>query len=872
MVNRLILNLVILCLLLVSDATFAQAKWSSLEPESIPLNVRQEEFNKGNLIRNPSFEMARLNQSGSLNSGFKLDNWEVVGRNVRLTDKKQDPEGVSEGNHAIRIEREYKDIKEVGDKPEGILSDFIEVIPANYDFYLDIRLEDIVPTDYLDRLQKRVEKSIDIRLKFYDENRKEISPDSYYEYIGKDVDNSFKGFAFSNFFVIDKFDWGRVKAQTGTYPFSEGDLPDGCRYVRIFIGLGCSGKMWVDNVDFRLSKWSFTPEERLDSFFNKKYDLTDLIIPTPKVVENKSNLNLKNKQIDLVFDGDLTPELESSFRILQDNFKKVTRKSVKIVSDIPSRPGKNIQLIFVRNSDNSAEGLKNEFRQITGKKQGYFIKRIDNTVYLGANNPVGFFYGASTLCQLIDSVKAEWQLADITDFPDFISRPSLLINYQNQWTMEQSGNLSKEQLAENLEKREIALQKQIKDVDFYTFYKINQLYSLYFSLSTRWWEPGDFLNKLFAGVGQAASKYGGAMKTAVQINPYFHFKMEQRLDVLNDSLRSIFSHVSDESFERVTNVLKDALDNGAKTVMVCADDYIPHSGIIRGEYALFNREDSLRFVNLADAQSYFLNRLKKWLDDNYTGIRLEFVPAQYNNKFIDYGMGTAETYFRDLASHLDASIPLVWTGNTIRSLSYDMADLKRIKDVYRKTPMVWDNTQYARTVESKNGGYPMNYPSKSVLCNLFEPYDIQYPKDFYKYVDAHYYNNNTGSGEINKIKYLTFSDFSWNSNQYNADFSLYKALIKFVGPQGAEKLLRFNKLYFDLVADWGQLRINLEHDSLYQVSEASKAQTNEKIKLLRQGYTDLNSINDKDLLTELKNVMDNKIAAWEKLVNKNNAQ
>ena len=47
--------------------------------------------------------------------------------------------------------------------------------------------------------------------------------------------------------------------------------------------------------------------------------------------------------------------------------------------------------------------------------------------------------------------------------------------------------------------------------------------------------------------------------------------------------------------------------------------------------------------------------------------------------------------------------------------------------------MLWDNTIYARFLTDGYGGYPALYPSHfSRMCNLFEPYDITVPKDFYK--------------------------------------------------------------------------------------------------------------------------------------------
>lgn len=180
--------------------------------------------------------------------------------------------------------------------------------------------------------------------------------------------------------------------------------------------------------------------------------------------------------------------------------------------------------------------------------------------------------------------------------------------------------------------------------------------------------------------------------------------------------------------------------------------------------------------------------------------------------------------------------------------------------------MVWDNSPYARMVESKNGGYPFNYPEKSILCNLFEPFDIQYPKNFTSYIDSHYYSNLGGFGEINKIKYLTFADFSWNTKDYNPDFSLYKALIQYVGKDNAMLLLKFNDAYFQFVSRWGDLRIRIEHNSLYKLNENEKKAATQDITQLKNALNALSGIDNKSLYKELDNVMKTKIEAWYKLV------
>lgn len=851
------------------EYSVAQTFFSGINPLSNSLKMRNLYYNRGNLVPNSSFEIAQILKNDSLITNFKLANWTVIGNNVQLTDLKKcnlyNSGDVFQGNHSIKIVRKFKGVKEINNTSDGILSDYIEVIPGNYDFYFDIRLEKIIPTTYLDRFQTRIGKNIDVHLEFYDKNKKQLDPGMYFEYIGKELDNSFKGFAFSNYFLIDKFAWARVHGESWFYPFSEGDLPENCRYIKIFLGLKCSGTMWVDNIDFRLSKWNFTPLERMDTFFRKKYDLSQLLIPTPQFVTNPQHIKVDKKNIQIVYQGKDSPESQSAISLLQKRFTLIHADSVKVdrfEEAIPS--SKDVQIILIQDQRTLNPLLDDAFGAIKNKTQGYFIRREGNKIYLGANKGVGLYYAACTLSQLIDYNNSIIDYADITDYPNFKGRTVELMSYQNKWTLKQNKQLNDSSIDQILKQRNKNLDKQIEDLDFYAFYKLNELYS-YASFAKRWWLPGDFYKLFFKRIGERCAQYGDILNTAVQLNNYFHLKMEEQVDSVSDSLKHLFSIGSDAGFEKIKEVLKPVLDAGAKTVMLCSDDFVPHSGIIRGVYTLFTKSDEEQFTNLAAAQSYLVNRTQKWLDEEYNNIRLEFIPPQYNNRFIDYGRGSAETYFRDLTRHLDSSVVLVWTGNTIRSLSYDLADIRRVTELYKRKPMIFDNTPYARNAEVANGGYTINYPVRSVLCNLFEPFDIQYPKNFSSYLDSRYYSNLGGFGEINKIKYMTFSDFTWNSKDYNPDFSLFKALVQYVGEDNARLLLEFNDVYYQFVASWGLLRINIEHNPLFKCNEKQKKQAEEEIKKMKNAFDALRSIKNDALKKELKNVMNSKIDAWDKL-------
>jgi len=117
-----------------------------MRTESIPYKVRKAEFEKGNIEMNVSFEEGEIiSKNDSTITDFKLKNWTLVGDNVEWLDntlnKNQD---IRSGNRTIKIKREPIDALEINNTANGVLSNFIEVIPGNYLFFFDIKLENIL--------------------------------------------------------------------------------------------------------------------------------------------------------------------------------------------------------------------------------------------------------------------------------------------------------------------------------------------------------------------------------------------------------------------------------------------------------------------------------------------------------------------------------------------------------------------------------------------------------------------------------------------------------------------------------------------------------------------------------------------------------
>lgn len=854
--------------------------WDSMNPLSIPIKIREKYYKKGNLVPNPSFEKAHIFKNDSTITNFKLSGWSVIGKNIQLTDithkgayNKTD---AFMGNHAIKISRKPNSVKNFNNPTPGVLSNYIKVIPGNYNFTFYIRLKNIFPSDYPNkRFEQRVGKMIDTHIQYYDKDKKPINPGIYFEYINKKVNNSFKGFSFSNYFYIKKFKWGKVHGKTWSYPFSVGDLPNNVKYIRIFFGLKGSGTMWIDNVNYHLSRWNFTTLERMHmrSMFSKKYDLTDLMIPTPQLIKKEHHIDLKSKNIAIIFRGTKSPGVNRALEMLQNQFNTVNKIGSANVysihkSEYNRLPSNGLKIILINKWSPVSAEFKKPFNTIKNKEQGYFTRRKGNKIYIGANTATGLYYGACSLSQLLDKKHSFLDYADITDWPDFKGRSTRLLTYKNNWTINNDSSLSNFEKQKKISSRNKKIKKQLKEIGFYAFYKINYFYNSYFSLSKRWWEPGKFYKVFYNKIGSEINKYGDILHLAVQVNPTYHLSMESQESALSDSLRNLFSYGTKAGFNKIKHVLKPALEAGARTVMICQDDFVPHAGPIRGVYSLFTRSDKQKFINLAGAHSYLLNELQSWLNNKYGNVHLEFVPPPYNNLFINYSRGNAYTYFRDLNSHLDSTVVLVWTGNTIRSLSYDMADIHKALKVYKRKPMIWDNSQYARYVETKNGGYPINYPKKAVMCNIFQPFDIRHPQNFSTYLNSPYYNNLGGFSETNKVQYMTFADFSWNTKDYDPLFSLYKALVHYVGRSNAKKLLKFSDSYYRFVSTWGQLNLNLKRHPAFILSHERRKKAKMQIKNMKSTFSDLQTIDNDVLKKELENKMNAKIREWQGLVNK----
>lgn len=815
--------------------------FTALKTQSIPLKIRENQFSKGNLVINGSFEEGKYLLEKTDDPMANIKGWTRSASNVEWTDPESGlfhENEVYEGMHSVKITRiKANETDEPGD---GVESDFIKVLQGNYDFTYYIRLKDILPQ--AERIGTRIHDAINIRLYFYDKHKVRIDGKQFYPYKEILLDSEFKGYSFSNFRDIDSLGWGKIQARTYNYPLSEGDIPDGTQFIKIFIGLKGTGTMWVDKLDFRYSKWNFTALERMSPYFDTSFSVASMLIPTPKKMDTNAVVPLFQLKHDsyipplILIPASANKQTILAAKLVKEElmnrqeryFKGEALEGVKISPGmIP--PEDFDGLIFSIGKTSVFEKWKDSllYSSIQDKEQSYIIEPLpgkSNLVFIAGRDPIGDYYGATSLVQLMDKDTNLYHSATILDFPDITGRSYLFASWNNQ-----------EELIED-----------IGSIDRMSRLKFNKAYVGYGQTRGRknWYAPD---NLYINGVSLAGRKCRelGVVNLAIMVNPYYHFDYEMHIDSISSDLKNQFVHSHASSLQKLKNVFQIGLDAEANTIMLMGDDFVPHSGSNRKSYTLYHKDDIDKFGSLQNAQGYMINNLYDWLKQNYSNTRFEFCPPWYLNEFIDRSRGQAEVYFNDLMKTIPTDVAIVWTGNTVRSLTYDLADFERYTRLIGRSPMIWDNTLYARGLEGVYGGYPAYYPGKAKLCNLFEPYDVQLPENFEKYIDGpHMYVNGSAYSEIYKIKYATVADFEWNTRDYNPEFSLWKALNSEYGVQVSKLLLEFSDIYYAMIEidylleeDADQRTINLGKkllENMEQIYSLLQSEPNMNLKLLAE--------------------------------------
>lgn len=750
--------------------------WQSDNPFLIPFEVRMEQYNRGNMAVNGSFEEGRVFTEVDKQS-FDIQYWNKSGDNLQWVKETNDSIAqlsVAHGRAAIHFVNNKRDEYKV--EENSIISDFIRVLPGNYS--LDFMLK----VNYLhankSRLGLPLGDAFSVKLRFYDKNKIEMFPRGYFSSRNIYIDDSDKLVHLSGLDKIENLPWVKVYARSANYPYFDGDIPEDVKYVRIQFSLKSYGDVLIDDVNFRFSKWNFTPYERLRAYFNTSLTPYDLLVPTPQKISNKKAYRYLHKNPDMSSGIALVGDY-SILNSLSSQLKNFKQELISLQEDLPNgtvevsilnknklNEHKNSVIIYLDNS--AADSLANN--------QSYNITYVDSTnlkFTLQASGINGFVYGLQTLLQLFDKTDYIVHAAQIYDFPDYKERSFVF------------DDIACDDCVNNI----------VDNLNYYHKLRYNHVYKSYDSSIIETGYMMDF--KYIDEIHEQSRQYG--MHLGVMVNPYVSFGFHNFTAHIPDEQLNRFSH---KTFtEKLLSDLYKFKQIGIEHLVLAFDDFIPNSDDYYYSYLLFSDTDRDEFLTLADAQSYVVNEVYNWKKYNYPNLYMEMIPSYYSNLQVNESAGHGELYYYSLSQEIPADVQMFWTGPTIRSLKIDQVDVLRLETSINRKPILWDNSLYARTIEAKDGGYISNYPGKIQLCGLFEPFDIDIaPGIESKFENSKVLFNGPSNSELFKIKLATAADYSWNSKAYDPEFSLWKVLVNSLGKENAIELIRFNDTYFKLVS------------------------------------------------------------------------
>jgi hypothetical protein len=768
--------------------------WSSLDPTAIPIRHRLVQANRGNLVKNPSFEQGRIINIDSNTVSNNIASWKWVGTHVDWVSD------AHTGAYAIKIQRENAD--ETMSQGEGIISDFIRIIPGNYAFTFWIRLRDI--HSYQERRGTRIDDAIDIRLLYYDKNRLLISGKTFNAQRNANIDQSFKALPFAGFWHIDSLGWSHVMGRTTNDYLSEGDVPDEAKFVKIFFGLKGTGTMWIDDVDFRYTMRNFTSLEKSEHFFDTTFAAVDMLVPTPKRAVGMEPMVYHYPGTDslpdpvIVIPKGASHQTMTAARLLKSRMDMLFgrlygsggRSRVLIMSGFPDQVLEAGGLIFNFGKEHLSTGTVTDtlLTALKGLEQGYIIQPDSlspNLVHLMGSDPEGDYYAAVTVAQLLDESQFVYHQSRIMDYPDIPER-AFLVSAVTAASDEShcGGNLSEMLML-----------------------KMNRGYIDYYRSRTMWERTGTAYLRGLNDIRREAGKLG-VIQLAHMVNPYAFLPASTRLDSIEMGLKNRWMHSSAASLTKLQSRIRAGLDAGATTLVLCTNDHLPYAGAYPLNFSLYAERDINTYVNLQQAHLELIRALEK--NPGFgKSLKMEFIAPWYANEQVDQSRGQAEQYLKDLAGKMPDHVSILWSGPAKRSHAVDEADLYRYSELVGQDPVLWDNSLNALPDLLNDTSLSMGLFLKLRTLNLFEPYRVRFTGSPLPGGRAEkIIINSPIDSEMMKIRIATAADYMWNTRTYNPDLSLWKVLVSRYGREAGMNLYLFNESYMTLLGTLAALRVD----------------------------------------------------------------
>jgi hypothetical protein len=273
------------------------------------------------------------------------------------------------------------------------------------------------------------------------------------------------------------------------------------------------------------------------------------------------------------------------------------------------------------------------------------------------------------------------------------------------------------------------------------------------------------------------------LKPGIAFNPYRSFQQKE-----SNVTQPEVSHFSD-----IINLLKQAQSKGINNFIVRVDSTFNTSDSCSCVFNFISAKNHLKYRSLLDVHKEMINKIA---DNLQVNTAIKFLPLWHHNQCVRKSNGRGELYLKELFRKIPDKVDYLWTGASGTPYLIDEAELIYIKRIVNKKPLFYSKDIHPFSDAIGKNKYAQNYPGKLRASSIFQQFNLEPPNNFNcqsakkSFLAEINYNNS-----LDDIKLLCFADYLWNSNEYNSNISLLKALISNFGKKQAFALIEFNDLY-----------------------------------------------------------------------------
>ncbi len=525
-----------------------------------------------------------------------------------------------------------------------------------------------------------------------------------------------------------------------------------------------------------------------------------IVLPTPKEMKlfgKTINLSSSGKILcSILIRKDATETEKIAAEELSEEIQKLSgiNEKIEISAGDVIPEGKNV--IFVIGVNHPL--FKKFAVQPPLKKEGYTIKMIKDKdrdiIFLAGNDKTGAYWSVQTILQLIEKKYGEIIL-HLAEINDW---PTYLYR---------STAVSAD------------MEANIKALR----YKINVLFNPWWSLGKKWREPDENYIKAIQEQTEFCAKRG--VNLTQQICPYdVDYKLENpgQIQISNPA-----------DIDKLFQIFELSLSKGSRIINLSFDDPSRHKESFHPEDVKFFNGDVLK------GHAYLVAELCKRLKKKYPDAILTITTRDYESA------NGVTGYYNKVG--VPSDVIIMWTGYSGVTLSYEEEGVKRFKDgIEGRRFVVFDNTP------GQMYGYGKN-------IRIFDSYAAEYD-GLWEYcygIHGMHRFSNPPFPWLSDALGMIMAEYMWNADNYDAEKTVRKVIVKVAGKKAVEPLLSFKYHYLRIVAKypvWKEpAKISNEEKNRYKIDDDRYNKIKIDIDALKDNLEKIKTVSiNKEIIGELE--------------------